>query len=64
MLLAFEIGVLLALLGSGIWIRSSGRRQYLGNILIPCCLIAVSLVFLVITFGFRAEEAGPALIPR
>jgi hypothetical protein len=64
MLLALEIGVLLALLGIGIWVRSSGRRQYLGNILIPCCLIAVCLIFLVITFGFRAEEAGPALIPR
>ena len=64
MLLAFEIGVLIVLLGIGIWVRFSGRRQYLGNILLPCCLIAVSLVFLVITFGFRVEEAGPGLIPR
>jgi len=64
MLLAFGIGMLSVLLGIGIWIRHSGKRQYLGNILIPCCLILVSLIFFAITFGFRAEEAGPGLIPR
>jgi hypothetical protein len=64
MLLAFGIGVSIVLLGIGIGVRFSKNRRYLGNILIPCCLIAVSLVFLVITFGFRVEEAGPALIPR
>ena len=64
MLIAFGVGVLIVLLGIWIWVRFSGRRQYLGNILLPCCLIVVSLVFLVITFGFRVEEAGPGLIPR
>ncbi len=63
-MLAFGIGVLIVLLGIGIWIRYSGKRQYLGNILIPCGLILVSLIFLTLTFGFRVEEAGPALIPR
>ena len=64
MLLAIEIGVLIGLLAIGILVRFSRMRQYLGNILIPCCLIALSLVFLAITFRFRVEEAGPALIPR
>jgi putative tricarboxylic transport membrane protein len=64
MLLAFEIGMSIVLLGIGIWVCFSRYRQYLGNILIPCCLIAVCSLFLVITFGFRVEEAGPALIPR
>ena len=58
------IGALIVIFGIGIWIRHSGMRQHLGNILIPCSLIAWSLVFLVITFRFRIEEAGPALIPR
>ena len=64
MLLTFGLAVSIVLLGIGIWVHFSKYRPYLGNILVPCCLIIVSLVFLVITFGFRAEEAGPALIPR
>jgi len=64
MLLAIEIGVLIGLSAIGILVRFSRMRQYLGNILVPCCLIALSLVFLAITFRFRVEEAGPALIPR
>jgi hypothetical protein len=59
------IGSLIVIVGIGIWVRHSGMKQHLGNILIPCSLIAVSLVLLVLTFGFpRQEEAGPALIPR
>jgi len=64
MLLIFGLSVLIVLVGIGIWVRFSRNRPYLGNILIPCCLIVMALVFLVMTFGFRAEEAGPALIPR
>ena len=64
MLLAFAIGVSIVLLGIGMGVRFSRNRPYLGNILIPCCLIVVALIFLVITLGFRAEEAGPALVPR
>ena len=59
------IGSFIVILGIGIWVRNSGMRQHLVNILIPCILIAVSLIFLALTFGFaRQEEAGPALIPR
>jgi hypothetical protein len=64
MVLALGIGLAIGLLTVGLLIRFSRMRPYLGNVLIPCCLIAVCLVFLVITFGFRVEEAGPALIPR
>jgi putative tricarboxylic transport membrane protein len=59
------IGSLIVIIGIGVWVRHSGRKQHLVNILIPCILIAVSLIFLTLTFGFaRQEEAGPALIPR
>ncbi|MDI7258584.1 MAG: tripartite tricarboxylate transporter TctB family protein [Thermodesulfobacteriota bacterium] len=59
------MGALAVLVGIGILVRFSGMRQHLGNILIPCCLIALSLVFLAITYDFPvAEEAGPAAIPR
>jgi len=57
-------GVLALLLGLAIWIRRSRMKPYLGNILIPSCLIALSLVFLVFTFDFPVQEAGPAVIPR
>ncbi|MBM4323021.1 MAG: tripartite tricarboxylate transporter TctB family protein [Deltaproteobacteria bacterium] len=61
----FAMGALAVLVGIGILVRFSGMRQHLGNILIPCCLIALSLVFLAITFRFSGEEeAGPAAIPR
>jgi len=58
------IGVAALLLGIGIWIRRSRMKPYLGNILIPSCLIALSLVFLAFTFDFPVQEAGPAVIPR
>jgi putative tricarboxylic transport membrane protein len=59
------IGSLIVILGIVMWVRHSGRRRYLGNILIPCILIAVSLLFMTLSFRFaREEEAGPALIPR
>ena len=40
------IGSLIVILGIGVWVRHSGKRQHLFNILIPCILIAVSLIFL------------------
>ena len=46
------IGSFIVIVGIGIWVRDSGMRQRLGNILIPCSLIAVSLIFLAITVGF------------
>ena len=57
-------GVLALLSGIGIWIRRSRMKPYLGNILVPSCLIALSLVFLALTFDFPDQEAGPAIIPR
>jgi hypothetical protein len=63
--IVLAIGSLIVLLGIGLWVRHSRMRQHLGNILIPCSLIAVSLVFLANTFDFRSEEgAGAAAIPR
>jgi hypothetical protein len=56
---------LLVIIGIGVWVLRSGRRKHLFNILIPCILIAFSLIFLALTFDFpRQEEAGPELIPR
>lgn len=63
-LLWLTIGVAAALVGLGIAIRFSRMRPYLGNILVSCTLIAVSLVLLTFTFDFPVEEAGPAVIPR
>lgn len=63
-LLWLTIGILALLVGLGIAIRFSRMRNYLGNILVSCTLIAVSLVFLAFTFDFPVEEAGPAVIPR
>jgi hypothetical protein len=63
--IVLAIGSFIVLVGIGIWVRHSGMRQHLGNILIPCSLIAVSLIFLANTVGFRSEEgAGAAVIPR
>jgi putative tricarboxylic transport membrane protein len=59
------IVALIAILAIGMWVRHSRMRQHLGNILIPCSLIAAALVFLVLTFDLPTqEEAGPELIPR
>jgi putative tricarboxylic transport membrane protein len=63
-LVYLAIGVLALLLGLGIWIRRSRMKPYLGNILIPVCMIVLSSVFLVFTFDFPDQEAGPAVIPR
>jgi hypothetical protein len=63
MLLA--IGMVVVLVGLGIFVRYSGKRQHLGNIMVPCCLIAVSLLFLVLSVDFPAsEDVGPAAVPR
>jgi putative tricarboxylic transport membrane protein len=57
-------GVAAVLVGLGIAVRFSRLRAYLGNILIPSFLVALSLVFLLLTFDFPVDEAGPAVIPR
>ncbi len=52
------------LVGIGICIRRSEKKKYFGNILLPSALIALSIVFLAITFSFPEEEAGPDTIPH
>ena len=63
-LLWLTSGVAAVLVGLGIAVRFSRLRAYLGNILVPSCLVALSLVFLLLTFDFPVDEAGPAVIPR
>jgi putative tricarboxylic transport membrane protein len=57
-------GAAALLVGLGIAVWFSRLRPYLVNILIPSCLVVLSLVFLFLTFGFRIQEAGPAVVPR
>lgn len=57
-------GLLAALAGIGIAVRLSGKKEYFGEILIPCALIALSLVFFAVTYSFPTEEAGPAAVPH
>lgn len=63
-LLWLTIGVLGILAGVGIAVRFSRMRPHLGNILLPSCLIVLSLVFWVFTFDFPQDVAGAAVIPR
>jgi putative tricarboxylic transport membrane protein len=56
--------LLLSLIGIGVAVRHSGKKKYLGNILLPCALIALSILFFAITFSFPKEEVGPAAIPH
>lgn len=58
------IGVLAVLVGLGIAVCFSRMRPYLGNILLPSCLVILSLLFWVFTLDFPEETAGPAVIPR
>jgi len=60
----FAISLLVILFGIGVAIRRSTRRQFFGEILVPCSLISLSLLFLAITFSFPSEEAGPSAVPR
>jgi len=54
-------GLLSALIGIGAATRLSTFKQYFGEILVPSTLIALSILFLAITFSFPAEEAGPSV---
>lgn len=63
------LAILGMLLGVGIValnfaFRFSKRKNYTGQTIIPSLMVALSLLFLAITFGFPQEEAGPTLIPR
>jgi len=57
------IGLIIALTGIGIAVSKSRRKKYFGNILLPCSLIALAIIFFAITFRFPMEEAGPAVVP-
>jgi len=57
-------GLLVALVAIGISARRSRRKEYFGEILVPSSLIALSILFFVITFSFPEGEAGPSAIPR
>ena len=57
-------GLLVALVAIGISARRSRRKEYFGEILVPSSLIALSILFFVITFSFPEEEAGPSAVPR
>ena len=63
-LLWMTSGIAAVLVGLGVAVRFSRLKPYLGNILVPSCLVALSLVFLLLTFDFPVDEAGPAVIPR
>ena len=63
-LLWMTSGIAAVLVGLGVAVRFSRLKPYLGNILVPSCLVALSLVFLLLTFDFPIDEAGPAVIPR
>lgn len=63
-LLWLTTGVLAVLAGLGAAVRFSRFRPYLGNILLPACMVVLSLVFWVFTYEFKEEVAGPAVIPR
>ena len=63
-LYVFMAGLLAVLTGVGIAVRMSKMRCYFGEILLPCTLIALALLFYVMTFSFPVEDVGPASIPR
>ena len=65
----FGLGILTLLLlailaGVGVAIGRSKKKIYFGNILLPCTLIALSIMFLAISFSFPEEEVGPAAVPH
>jgi putative tricarboxylic transport membrane protein len=62
-LIIFIVVLLAILVGIGVAARRSSKKDYFGEILVPCSLIAFSMVFLAITFSFPSEEAGPSAVP-
>lgn len=56
--------LLIILVGIGIGVRSSAKRPFFGEILVPCTMIALSILFLAITFSFPVGQAGPSAVPR
>jgi len=56
--------LLLSLFGIGVAVCRSGKKEYFGNILLPSGLIALSILFFVITFSFPKEDVGPDAVPH
>ena len=56
--------LLFSLIGTGAAVYRTGKKEYLGNILLPCALIALSVLFFAITFSFPKEDVGPDAIPH
>ncbi len=63
-LIMLAVALLVILSGIGIAVRNSAKRLFFGDILVPCSMIAMSTLFLAITFSFPSEEAGPSAVPR
>ena len=57
-------GLIAGLVAIGVLVRRSRFRPYMGQVLVPSALIAMSLVFYAVTFSFPKEKAGPAVIPH
>jgi hypothetical protein len=63
-LMMLAAALLCIVAGTGIAVHRSAKKQLFGEILLPCSMIALSILFLFITFGFPSEEAGPSAVPR
>ncbi len=44
--------------------KSATKRQFLGNVLIPCVFMALAMLFYLVSLTFPHEEAGPSAIPH
>jgi hypothetical protein len=59
------IGMVVVLVGLAVFVRRSRMRQHQGNIMVPCSLVAVSVLFLVLSLEFPVQEGvGPRVIPQ
>lgn len=57
-------GMVVVLVGLGVLVRYSRWRQYLGNIMVPCSLVAVCALFLILSLDFPVTEGvGPRAVP-
>jgi hypothetical protein len=58
-------GLLIGLVGLSMLVRRSSMRRHQGNIMVPCSLIGVSVLFLVLSRDFPVTEGvGPRVVPQ
>ena len=57
-------GLVVVLAGIAFTVRRSSMGPHLGNICLPSGLMALALLFFVMTFSFPEEEVGPAVVPH